>query len=162
MFTMDEIKELIRAVDESSVGELKIQGETQEKITIKKEGSTGAAAQAVPQVQPVQQAPAPTPAPAPAAESAEESSGTTRKDDHLKEIVSPMVGTFYRAPSPEADVYVKEGDRVNEESVVCIVEAMKLMNELEAETSGEIVEILVDNGELIEYGQPLFLVKPDE
>ncbi|MFD2705111.1 acetyl-CoA carboxylase biotin carboxyl carrier protein [Salibacterium lacus] len=155
MFTMDEIKELIRAVDESSVGELKIQGETQEKITIKKEGTSGAAVQSALPVQPVQQA-----APAPAVEPEDKDQGAPQKNDHLKEIVSPMVGTFYRAPSPEASIYVKEGDQVKEDSVVCIVEAMKLMNELEAEMSGEIVEILVDDGELVEYGQPLFLVDP--
>ncbi|MDQ0298764.1 acetyl-CoA carboxylase biotin carboxyl carrier protein [Salibacterium salarium] len=159
MFEINEIKELIRAVDESSVGELEIRGETKEKLTIKKEG-TGAAAIAPEVVQAPQQAyaPAPPSAPAPSSEPAEQET-QTKKDDSLEKIVSPMVGTFYRSPSPEADVYVKEGDKVNEDTVVCIIEAMKLMNELEAEVSGEIVEILVDNGELVEYGQPLFLVK---
>ena len=77
----------------------------------------------------------------------------------LYEIKSPMVGTFYEAPSPDADPFVKKGDNVTTEMVVCIVEAMKLMNELEAEVEGEIVEVLVDNGQLVEYGQPLFKVK---
>lgn len=76
--------------------------------------------------------------------------------DH--EIVSPMVGTFYTAPSPEKDAFVSKGSKVDESTVVCIVEAMKLFNEIEAEVSGEIVEILVENGELVEYGQPLFRV----
>lgn len=70
-----------------------------------------------------------------------------------------MVGTFYGAPSPDSDAYVKVGDQIKEDTVLCIVEAMKLMNELEAEVSGEIVEIFVKNGQLVEYGQPLFLVK---
>ncbi len=70
-----------------------------------------------------------------------------------------MVGTFYESPSPDDDPYVKEGDIVESNSVVCIVEAMKLFNEIEAEVKGEIVERLVDNGELVEYGQPLFRVK---
>lgn len=70
-----------------------------------------------------------------------------------------MVGTFYSAPNPESPAFVKVGDQVGEESIVCIVEAMKLFNEIEAEVTGEIVEILVENGELVEYGQPLFLVK---
>lgn len=70
-----------------------------------------------------------------------------------------MVGTFYASPSPDAEAYVKKGDKVKEDSVVCIVEAMKLFNEIEAEVNGEIVEILVENGQLVEYGQPLFLVK---
>lgn len=72
-----------------------------------------------------------------------------------------MVGTFYQAPNPEAAPYVKVGDKVGEESIVCIVEAMKLFNEIEAEVKGEIVEILVKDGQLVEYGQPLFLVKAE-
>jgi acetyl-CoA carboxylase biotin carboxyl carrier protein len=72
-----------------------------------------------------------------------------------------MVGTFYRAPSPEAEAFVRVGSRVQAESVLCIIEAMKVMNEIRAETSGEIVEILVENGEPVEFGQPLFLIKPD-
>lgn len=72
-----------------------------------------------------------------------------------------MVGTFYASPSPDADVYVKVGSKVSSDSVVCIVEAMKLFNEIEAEVNGEIVEILVKDGQLVEYGQPLFLVKPE-
>lgn len=82
-------------------------------------------------------------------------------DASLRKIVSPMVGTFYRAPAPDADPYVDVGDRVSAKTVVCIVEAMKLMNEIEAEVEGEIVKILVENGQLVEYGQPLFLVKTD-
>ena len=76
------------------------------------------------------------------------------------EIPSPMVGTFYRAPSPDAAPYVEVGDRINAESVVCIIEAMKVMNEIKAEADGEILEILVQNGEPVEYGQPLFLLRP--
>lgn len=72
-----------------------------------------------------------------------------------------MVGTFYSAPSPESPPYVKAGDKINEKTVVCILEAMKLMNELEAEVKGEIVEVLATNGQLVEFGQPLFLVKPE-
>jgi acetyl-CoA carboxylase biotin carboxyl carrier protein len=71
-----------------------------------------------------------------------------------------LVGTFYSAPSPDADPYVKAGDQVFDTTVVCIVEAMKLMNEIEAEVKGTIFEVLVENGQLVEYGQPLFLVKP--
>lgn len=74
-------------------------------------------------------------------------------------INAPMVGTFYKSPSPEADPYVKVGDKVNNDSIVCILEAMKLFNEIQAEVSGEIVEILVEDGQMVEYGQPLFKVK---
>ncbi|MCH1626624.1 acetyl-CoA carboxylase biotin carboxyl carrier protein [Fredinandcohnia quinoae] len=79
--------------------------------------------------------------------------------EKLHKIVSPMVGTFYASPSPDAENYVKTGDKVKTDTVVCIVEAMKLFNEIEAEVNGEIVEVLVENGQLVEYGQPLFLVK---
>lgn len=78
---------------------------------------------------------------------------------NLLKIVSPMVGTFYMAPAVDVAPYVKIGDKVEKSTVVCIVEAMKLFNEIEAEMDGEIVEVLVENGQLIEYGQPLFLVK---
>jgi acetyl-CoA carboxylase biotin carboxyl carrier protein len=78
--------------------------------------------------------------------------------DH-KEIVSPMVGTFYRAPSPDSAPYVKEGQEVSEETVVCIIEAMKVMNEIKAEVKGVITEVLVENGTAVQYGQPLFRVK---
>lgn len=81
--------------------------------------------------------------------------------ENLHKITSPMVGTFYQSPSPDADIYVKVGSKVSKDSVVCIVEAMKLFNEIEAEVNGEIVEILVKDGQLVEYGQPLFLVKPE-
>ena len=83
------------------------------------------------------------------------------EDAGLHKIVSPMVGTFYQSPSPDVDAYVKVGSKVAKDSIVCIVEAMKLFNEIEAEVDGEIVEILVKNGQLVEYGQPLFLVKPE-
>src|SRR5690625_3520888 len=77
----------------------------------------------------------------------------------VTEIVSPMVGTFYRKPSPDSKTYVEIGDEVTPNTIVCIVEAMKLFNEIEAETTGEIIEVLVGDGELVEYGQPLFKVK---
>jgi acetyl-CoA carboxylase biotin carboxyl carrier protein len=80
--------------------------------------------------------------------------------ENLLKIVSPMVGTFYKAPAVDVAPYVKIGDKVEKSTVVCIVEAMKLFNEIEAEMDGEIVEVLVENGQLVEYGQPLFLVKP--
>lgn len=77
----------------------------------------------------------------------------------VEEITSPMVGTFYVAEKPEADPFVKVGDRVEAETTVCMVEAMKVFNEIKAEISGEIVEVLVDNGTPVQYGEPLFLVK---
>ena len=106
--------------------------------------------------------PAAGPAPAPVAAappSAGEASGDV-EEPRGNEIPSPMVGTFYRAPSPDAAPYVEVGDRIQPDTVVCIVEAMKVMNEIKAEVSGEVLEILVQNGEPVEFGQPLFLVAP--
>jgi biotin carboxyl carrier protein len=83
-----------------------------------------------------------------------------RASEHLVTIEAPMVGTLYRAPSPETDPYVSEGDLIKEGQVLCIIEAMKLMNEIESKVAGRIVKILVENGQPVEYGQPLFLVEP--
>jgi acetyl-CoA carboxylase biotin carboxyl carrier protein len=80
--------------------------------------------------------------------------------ENLHEIKSPIVGTFYRAPAPDADPYIQIGDTVAVGSVLCIVEAMKLMNEIESDVSGKVVKILVENGKPVEYNQPLFLVQP--
>ena len=79
--------------------------------------------------------------------------------DNALEICSPMVGTFYRAPSPDAEPYVREGDSIQPGKVLCIVEAMKLMNEIESEVSGKILKILVENAQPVEYNQPLFIVE---
>ncbi len=80
-------------------------------------------------------------------------------EEELFKITSPIVGTFYRSAGPDKEPYVKEGSKVSETSIVCIVEAMKLMNEIEAETSGEVVKIYVENGQPVEYGQPLFGIR---
>ena len=81
------------------------------------------------------------------------------EDQDLYMIPSPIVGTFYRSPSPTADAFVKIGSQVEPDSVVCIIEAMKLMNEIQAETSGEVIKIYVENGQPVEYGQPLFGIR---
>lgn len=99
----------------------------------------------------------PGPSAAPVGEAADPAAPST---EGLVEITSPMVGTFYRSPNPESEAFAGTGDVIDDETVVCIVEAMKVMNEIRAETSGTIVEVLVENGEPVEYGQPLFLVKP--
>ena len=78
---------------------------------------------------------------------------------NLHEVKSPIVGTFYRAPAPDADPYVQVGDEISQGSVLCIVEAMKLMNEIESDVSGKVVKILVENGKPVEYNQPLFLIQ---
>ncbi|MCA9056006.1 MAG: acetyl-CoA carboxylase biotin carboxyl carrier protein [Planctomycetaceae bacterium] len=86
---------------------------------------------------------------------------TAPKDDGLAEIKSPMVGTFYRAASPDDPPFAKEGDRVSSDSVVCLVEAMKFFNQIKAECNGTITKVLVQDGDAVEFGQPLFKVKPD-
>jgi acetyl-CoA carboxylase biotin carboxyl carrier protein len=85
---------------------------------------------------------------------------TSGVDPKWEEVLSPMVGTFYRAPSPDDPPYVEVGDQIRTGQTVCIIEAMKLMNEIEAEVSGQVVEILVENGKPVEYGQPLMRIKP--
>lgn len=89
----------------------------------------------------------------------EEKKEDIKKSDNLSEVRSPMVGTFYSAPSPDADPYVKVGSEINAGSTICIIEAMKLMNEIESEVSGKVVKILVENGHAVEYDQPLFLIE---
>ncbi|RME73137.1 MAG: acetyl-CoA carboxylase biotin carboxyl carrier protein [Planctomycetota bacterium] len=88
--------------------------------------------------------------------------GTAAVDEGLVEVSSPMVGTFYRAPSPESDPFVEVGDRVEPDTVLCIIEAMKVMNEIKAEVAGTVEEILVANGEAVEFGQPLFRIRKSE
>jgi len=98
-------------------------------------------------------------APVPAAASVPAPVSSTAPSSDLK-IISPMVGTFYRSPSPDSPSYIEPGQEVNEETVVCIIEAMKVMNEIKAEVSGVIVEVLAQNGKPVDFGKPLFSVRP--
>ncbi|WP_047151486.1 acetyl-CoA carboxylase biotin carboxyl carrier protein [Aneurinibacillus tyrosinisolvens] len=171
MFKIHEIREIIKLVDQSNITEFKIEEEGM-KISIKKGTESAAAAApapAAPQVPQVQAAaPAPELAPAPLAAPAPQSAPSSPavpsanvEDANLHKITSPMVGTFYKSGEPSAPAFVQAGDKVKNDTIVCIVEAMKLFNEIEAEVSGEIVKVLVEDGQLVEYGQPLFLVKPE-
>lgn len=165
---VQEIRELIKLIDQSSISELSFE-EDGSKLKLKKseagtvvyptvasEVTAPEVKQAAPTAKPVEapKAAAPVAAAPVAAVSVEDA-------ENLHKITSPMVGTFYQSPSPDQDAYVKVGDKVTGDSIVCIVEAMKLFNEIEAEVNGEIVEVLVKDGELVEYGQTLFLVKPE-
>ena len=166
---VQEIREIIKLVDQSNISEFSFEQEGS-KIKLKKtEAGTVVYPTAAPEVKAVE---APKAAPAPAAAPVEASkaapapaaapvAAVAQDTEGLHKITSPMVGTFYQSPSPDADPYVKAGDKVTGDSIVCIVEAMKLFNEIEAEVNGEIVEVLVKDGELVEYGQALFLVKPE-
>jgi acetyl-CoA carboxylase biotin carboxyl carrier protein len=166
MLKVQEIRELIKLVDQSSIDEFSYEIEGS-KIKMKKKSAgqqvvvepAKVAVETPAPIQPVQ-----TPTAIPAAqvtESKQTPKEESVQDTDLHKITSPMVGTFYQSPSPDADVYVKPGSKVSKDSIVCIVEAMKLFNEIEAEVNGEIVEVLVKDGQLVEYGQPLFLVKPE-
>ncbi|AUO11196.1 acetyl-CoA carboxylase biotin carboxyl carrier protein [Priestia megaterium] len=166
MLKIQEIREIIKLVDQSSIEEFTYEHEGSKIKMKKKDAIVSKQAQQV-VVSAPEQAAAPqaavAPASAPAAQSAQpkEEQAAPAVDESLHKITSPMVGTFYASSSPESDVYVTPGDKVQKDSVVCIVEAMKLFNEIEAEVKGEIVDVLVENGQLVEYGQPLFLVKPE-
>jgi len=151
-FNMDEIRELADLVDEYGFTDFEFENEN---IRVRLSKMTGAPP--MQQAAPVQSAPAA--APVSAAPKAEAEAPAADPDAGLFKITSPIVGTFYRSPGPDKDAYVKEGSKVTPESVVCIVEAMKLMNEIQAETTGEVVRVYVENGQPVEYGQPLFGIK---
>lgn len=167
MLKVEDIRAIIEAVDQSSLTSFKFKQDGV-KLHISKKAGEVQVVQQVVQEQ-AQPAPVKTEAPAVAVTNAPvqeapvpvQEEVEAPSEEGLVEIVSPMVGTFYAAASPEADNYVAVGDRVTETSIICIVEAMKLFNEIEAEVNGEIVDILVEDGQLVEYGQPLFLVRPN-
>ncbi|MDK3886758.1 acetyl-CoA carboxylase biotin carboxyl carrier protein [Staphylococcus pseudintermedius] len=149
-----EIKELINILDNSNLTEISIEdkGTT---INLKKEKEI-----VTQQISAPQQMVAPTVTAEPVqANAASIDTPTTEADASLKTITAPMVGTFYKSPSPEESAYVQIGDQVTPDTTVCILEAMKLFNEIQAEVAGEIVEILVEDGQMVEYGQALFKVK---
>ena len=149
--SVDRIKELLALMDEHDLVELELE-EDAFKVRLKK---PGAQVTAIPAAMPSM------PALPPAAQAASTSAETPDpSDEGLVPINSPIVGTFYRSPAPDADPFVSEGAAVTAETVVCIVEAMKIMNEVKAETKGTIEKVLIENGEPVEYGQAMFLVRP--
>jgi len=152
------IRRLVKLVETSGISELEIE-EKESRIYISKYGSAAPGPVNYTVAQMPQTAPVAAPEAAPAAAAAPQAAPSPA--EKLHEIKSPIVGTFYRSPAPDADSYVKVGDRVEQGSVLCIVEAMKLMNEIECDIAGTVEKILVDNGRPVEYGQGLFLIKPD-
>ena len=157
-----EIHNLIKFVSKSGVNEVSLeQGDF--KITIKTEmpGSEPVyIQQSVPAAIPAAQAPVAPAAPvAPSSDDAAKAADTAEESKYIT-VKSPMIGTFYRRPSPDKDLFVNVGDSIATGDVVCIIEAMKLFNEIESEISGKIVKILVDDMSPVEYDQPLFLVDP--
>ena len=161
---MEELRELIALLRDNGLAELELENEGFRVRLRRDSGLVQAAPQATETAVPAS-APAPAPVqPAPAASGpahlGTHASTEASHDQDLHIIPSPIVGTFYRSPSPTAEAFVKIGSNVEPESVVCIIEAMKLMNEIQAEASGEVVKIYVENGQPVEYGQPLFGIKP--
>ncbi len=153
MIDVNQVRELIELMVEHDLGEIRIrQGDT--SVTLRK-GTTGEVAISAPPAPPAGSPATPTPAPAASPEPA-----SPPEDEGLVPIVSPMVGTFYTASEPEAPLFVQVGSEVTPESPVCIIEAMKVFNEIQAEVSGTIERILVQNQQAVEYGQPLMLVRP--
>ncbi len=171
---LDRIRELLRVVAESDVAEVEIE-EGGLKLVVRKDAPNVTLQQAVPFmpsypvpgyppagfVPPFTEhaAPAP-PAPSPQPPSANPTTTEEAPTSNLQEVKAPIVGTFYRAPSPDADSFVEIGDTVSPGQVLCIIEAMKLMNEIEAEYAGTIRKILVENAQPVEFDQPLFAIEP--
>ncbi len=154
MFKFEEICELIQLVGSSGVANVEVE-HAGSRVRI--EGRTQVvAAQTAPSVA----AAAPAPQPDPGATAAPESGTAIPEEEDLHSVSSPIVGTFYRAPNPDADPYVKVGDFVEQGQMLCIVEAMKLMNEIEADISGTVVKVLPENAQPVEYGESLFMVRP--
>ena len=148
-----DLKKIVQIMNDNDLVEVEIEQEGK-RLRVRK-AEPGAPSQIV------TAAAAPPAASAEAATDAPAGASAGPADDGLHTITAPMVGTFYRAPAPDQDSYAEVGSRVSPESVVCILEAMKVMNEIKAECSGEIVKISVANAEAVEYGQALFVVKPD-
>lgn len=148
----DEVRELVELVERSGIAELEVRrGWNAVRIRRLATRAESEAAHAI------------APAPAPPAEPHRVPAGQAPApaEEGLVQIRSPMVGTFYAAPTPSAPSYVAPGQRVNVGQVVCIIEAMKLMNEIESEVAGEVVRVLAENGQPVEFNQPLFLVRPN-
>ena len=146
-----KLKTLIDLVSESNISELEIT-EAEGKVRIVKAGAPGVAAQPM-----MMMAPAPTAAPAAAAAAPAAAPAAPEETGHI--VKSPMVGTFYRASSPGAKPLAEVGQTIKEGEPICIIEAMKIMNEIEADKSGTIVRVLAENGAAVEFGQPLFVIE---
>ncbi len=161
-----EIQELIKQVNRSNISELKIKDgdfeitlRSKDYIEAVKSPKGNITVAAAPPIAAAAPAAAPAPAAPPAAEKTSESKKAEKENNYIT-IKSPMIGTFYRAPGPDKEPFVKVGDTVSKGDVLCIIEAMKLFNEIESEYSGKIVKVLVEDSSPVEFDQPLFLLEP--
>lgn len=160
---INKLKQLVGLLEESDVTEIEVKG-LFNRIRISKSNSGAAVPLVSAQVMAPSAVPFPAAAPALPGEAAPaegDDTETALEDPSIMRVTSPMVGSFYRAPSPDSSNYVEEGQAVSKGAIVCIVEAMKVMNEIESEYDGVITKIHVANGEPVEYGQVLFSVKPN-
>jgi acetyl-CoA carboxylase biotin carboxyl carrier protein len=163
---LKEIKELIKLVSEAGVSEVEVERgdfklaikKTEEKTVVVQQSQPAFVPAAPVAAAPVASSPA---APAVQTERMEAVSTTPAANANLITVKSPMIGTFYKSPSPDKPAFVQVGDEIKPGKVLCIIEAMKLFNEIESEVSGKIVKILVENASPVEYDQPLFLVEPN-
>jgi len=156
---LKQIHELIKIVNKSNIGEISIE-DKDGKVTIKQKEEKVNTVVTTPQQQVFTTHPAPIATPVPPSTSSNIPSVATPTTDHLITIKSPMIGTFYRRAAPDKPLLAEEGMDVNVGKVVCIIEAMKLFNEIESEVKGTIVKVLVEDASPVEYDQPLFLVQP--
>ncbi|MEM1209853.1 MAG: acetyl-CoA carboxylase biotin carboxyl carrier protein [Planctomycetota bacterium] len=156
MTDLKTLRQLIKLMVDNELTELDLE-EGGEKIRLKRRDGSPVIT-ATPMALP---APAAAPAPSAAAADGTAPVEPADTDEGLDPLKSPMVGTCYLAPSPEADKFINVGDRVSADTVVCLIEAMKVFNEIKAEMSGTIEKVLVDNGQAVEFDQPIFLVRPD-
>ena len=159
---MDELRDLIDLIQENGFAEFEIAREGF-RLHVRRDAAPGVVERIIPTVPETsggteQADTAPQTHTTPSHPGAQAKSAAS-EDQNLHMITSPIVGTFYRSPSPNADPFVKIGSNVEADTVVCIIEAMKLMNEIQSETTGEVVKIYVENGQPVEYGQPLFGIK---
>ena len=151
-FDLRILRQIVKLMNENDLAEVDLRNAIQ-RIRLRKHGSEATPVlSAAPAIPPHGHAAAPA--------AAETKGGAADTASHLIEIASPMLGTFYRASSPDAEPFVQVGTHVEPETIVCIIEAMKVFNEIAAETRGTIVAVLVENGHPVEYGQPLFRVDP--
>lgn len=172
---LKKLREMLKIVAESDVAEVEID-EDGTKVTIRRNAPTISVQPSgyYPPIgmypQPIADAPAPiqqpamssnSVAPPPPAQAPEQTAAPAASSDKVTTIRAPIVGTFYSSPSPDAESFVTVGSRVSQGSVLCIIEAMKLMNEIESEVAGTVVQILVENAEPVEYDQPLFVIEAD-
>ena len=151
-----EIRKLVDLMIKNDLRELEIQ-DGDSRIALKRGPGDSPPTVAIGQAAPMHLHPAASDA---LLNTTEKTRNTPAPEDDFESIVSPMVGTFYQASSPESPTFVQPGDSVTEETVVCIVEAMKVMNEIKAGVSGTIEKLMVKNGQAVEFGQPIFLVRP--